>query len=151
MEKAVLNADIGDVLSFSQNVWSAAYGVVWSTFTKLPSPRAFWSIIAVAVAVVTTPLFTTIIIATRQVVGLSSPGDSLSTSGGLLPIGVRSQKYKRVAKEIICMPCMHVYMQICIRMSAVCWLVHEIFDGDLVVRSEFGLYVFSYVREACID
>jgi len=57
LEKAVLNADIGEVLSFSQNVWSAAYGIVWSALMKLPGPRAFWPIIMVAVTVVTSPLF----------------------------------------------------------------------------------------------
>jgi len=74
-EKTVLNADIGDVLLFSQNVWSAAYDVVWSASTKLPGPRAFRPVVVAAVAVVTAPFFAAIIIAMRRVVGPSSPSD----------------------------------------------------------------------------
>ena len=62
-------------LSFRWNVWSAAYGIIWSMLTKLPGARAFRTVIMAAVAVVTTPFFVAIIIATRQVIGVSSPGD----------------------------------------------------------------------------
>ena len=55
--------------------WSAAYGVIWSALTKLPGPRAFRTVVMAAIAVVTASFFATIIIATRQVVGVSSPGD----------------------------------------------------------------------------
>ena len=42
---------------------------------KLSSPQAFRTVVMAAVAVVTAPFFTAIIVATRQVVGVSSPGD----------------------------------------------------------------------------
>ena len=51
------------------------YGVIWSALMKLRDPRAFWLVIMAAVTVVTVLFFTAIIIATRQVVGVSSPGD----------------------------------------------------------------------------
>ena len=43
--------------------------------TKLPGPRVFRPVLIAAVVVVMAPFFTAIIIATRQVVGVSSPGD----------------------------------------------------------------------------
>ena len=52
-----------------------AYGVIWSALTKLPGPQAFRTVVMAAVAVVTASFFAAIIIATRQVVGVSSPGD----------------------------------------------------------------------------
>ena len=75
-EKAVLNADIGSILIFRQNVWSTAYDVIWSASMKLPGPRAFRPVVMAAVAVVIVSFFTTIIIAMRH--------DSLRGLGGSL-------------------------------------------------------------------
>ena len=77
MEKIVLNLDIGEVLIFSQNVWSAAYDVVWSASTKLPGPRAFRSVVMAAVVVVIAPFYAVIIIATRH-------GSLSGSLGGLM-------------------------------------------------------------------
>ena len=59
-----------------------AYGVIWSALTKLPGPRAFRTIIVAAVVVVTAPFFAAIIIAMRQVVGVSSASGLLRGSLG---------------------------------------------------------------------
>ena len=48
---------------------------------KLSGPRAFRTVIMAAVAVVTAPFFAAIIIATRQVVGVSSPGNVVLIDG----------------------------------------------------------------------
>ena len=77
MEKAVLNADIGEVLSFSQSVWSA--------LMKSPGPRAFRPVVMAAVTVIIASFFAAIIIATRQVVGVSNPDDVIL----LLVVGLR--------------------------------------------------------------
>ena len=58
---------------------------------KLPGPRAFWLVIMAAVVVVTAPFFAAIIIATRQVVGVSRPGDValltlVDDSGGVIGV-----------------------------------------------------------------
>ena len=78
MEKVVLNADIGEVLSFSQNVWSVA-------LTKLSGPRAFWHVVMVA-------FFAAIIIATRQVIGASSLGDVIL----ILLVGLRQIRFGEI-------------------------------------------------------
>ena len=54
---------------------------------KLPGPQPFRTIVMAAVAVVTTPFFVAIIVATRQVVGVSSPGDIVVGDSGRV-IGV---------------------------------------------------------------
>ena len=41
----------------------------------MPGARAFWHVVMAAVVVVIAPFFKAIIIAMRQVVGVSSPGD----------------------------------------------------------------------------
>ena len=52
---------------------------------KLPGPRAFWPVVMAAVAVIITPFYTAIIIATRQAIGVSSPGDVVL----ILVVGLR--------------------------------------------------------------
>ena len=61
MEKEVLNADIVEALSFSQNVRSLAYDVIWSASTKLPGPHAFQSVVMAAVVVVIASFYVAII------------------------------------------------------------------------------------------
>ena len=65
MEEIVLNADIRRILIFNQNVWSAAYDVIWSASTKLRSLRAFRPVVMATVTVIVASLFAAIIIATR--------------------------------------------------------------------------------------
>jgi hypothetical protein len=59
---------------------------------KLPGPRAFWSVVMAAIAVVMAPFFAAIIIATRPMVGASSPGDVV-----LMPlIGLRQIRFREI-------------------------------------------------------
>ena len=62
-----------------------AYDIIWSVLMKLPGARAFRTVIMAAIVVVMVPFFTAIIIATRQVVRVSSPGDVVL----ILVIGLR--------------------------------------------------------------
>ena len=57
----------------------------WSALMKLPGPRAFQTVVMAVIAVVTAPFFMMIIIATRQVVRVSSPSDVVL----ILVIGLR--------------------------------------------------------------
>jgi hypothetical protein len=60
---------------------------IWYELTKLPGPRAFRPAVMMAFTIIIAPFFAAIIVATRQVVGASSPGDSLGGSfvGSLQP------------------------------------------------------------------
>lgn len=84
MAKIVLNVDIGRVLSFSQNVWSAAYDVIWSMSMKLSSPQAFWLVVMMMVTVVMVPFFMAIVIAMPH----GSLDDSDDSLGSLICTGV---------------------------------------------------------------
>ena len=91
MEKAVLNVDIGDVLSFSQNVWSMAYDVIWLALMKLCGPRAFQSVVMATVAVIIASFYAAII-ATRQAIRTRSPGDVV-----LMPlVDLRQIRYREI-------------------------------------------------------
>jgi hypothetical protein len=57
----------------------AADAIIWSASTKLPDYQAFWPVVMMAVAVVITPFFAAVIIATRH--------GSLDGSGGSLQSG----------------------------------------------------------------
>ena len=92
MVKIVLNTDIRRILIFNQIVWSAAYDVIWSASTKLPGPQAFQPVVMAAVAVVMAPFFAAIIIATRQAVGASSPGDVVLMS----LVGLRQTRFGEI-------------------------------------------------------
>ena len=67
------------------------YDVIWSASTKLLDPRAFQPVFMAAVVVVIAPFYTAII-ATRQAIGTSSPGNVI-----LMPfVGLRQIKYEEI-------------------------------------------------------
>ena len=51
------------------------YGVIWSALMKFPGARAFRTVVMAAVAVVIAQFYAAIIVAARQVVEASCPGD----------------------------------------------------------------------------
>ena len=73
------------------------HGVIWSALTKLPDAPAFRTVVMAAVAVVTTPFFTAIIITTRQVVRAGSQSDVVL----ILPIGLRHIRFWEITDVAI--------------------------------------------------